>query len=191
MPRNRHDDRFSDESLEFEFDDDGRRDAMSETVELTGGAPARPVPPRRDPTRRLALLIAAAVALGVASFLIVSAVRGDGESSPVAVPEPQTAQAATSAAGTAQTATTAPATTAAGSVVEALVPVSPEDEGEEVRALQEALAAVGFSAGEADGVYGDATVAAVATFQRSVGLVEDGVAGAETIAALNEALGSG
>ena len=71
------------------------------------------------------------------------------------------------------------------------MPVSPEDEGEEVRALQEALATAGFSAGEADGVYGDATVAAVAAFQRSAGLAEDGVAGAETIAALNEALGLG
>ena len=42
-----------------------------------------------------------------------------------------------------------------------------------------------------DGVYGDATVAAVAAFQRSAGLVEDGIAGAETIAALDAVLAGG
>lgn len=205
MTRNRHDDRFSDELPEFEFEfgdgDRGRRDAMSETVELTRSAPVRPAPPRRGPTRRLALLFAGAVALGIASFLIVNAVRGDDEGAPAAAPEQQTVQTVTSAAATTQSAAstpgataptpTAPATTAAGPVADALVPVSPEDEGEAVRALQEALAAVGFSAGEVDGVYGAATVAAVAAFQRSTGLVEDGVAGAQTIAALNAALGSG
>jgi hypothetical protein len=187
---NRDDDRFANESPEFEFDEGGRRDPMSETVELARGSVASPPPARRGPTRRLVLLIAGGVALGVVVFIIVSSVRGDGEGAPVAAQGPQTAQAATSAADTAQTTTSAPETTAAAPVG-TLVPVTPEDEGDEVRALQEALAAAGFSAGEADGVYGDATVAAVAAFQRSVGLAEDGVAGAETIAALTEALGSG
>ena len=164
---------------------------MSETVELARGALATSAPGRRGSTRRLALLIAGGVALGVASFVIVSAVRGDGEGSPASAPAPQTAQTATSAADTPQATTSAPATTAAAPVVGALVPLTPEDEGEEVRRLQEALAVVGFSPGEADGVYGDATVAAVAAFQRSVGLAEDGIAGAETIAALTEALESG
>ncbi|MCC6222092.1 MAG: peptidoglycan-binding protein [Thermoleophilia bacterium] len=195
MTRNRDDDRSANESFEFDFDDGPRHDPLSETVELARGARTGPPPARRGPTRRLALLIAGAVACGVSAFLIVSAVRDNGESSPAAAPEPQTLQAATSAAvtteGTTPTTTTAPATTAAAPVVETLVPVKPEDEGEDVRALQEALAAAGFSAGEADGVYGDATVAAVAAFQRSAGLVEDGIAGAETIAALEAALEGG
>jgi peptidoglycan hydrolase-like protein with peptidoglycan-binding domain len=188
---NRDDDRFANESPEFEFDEGGRGDPMSETVELARGSVASRPPARRGPTGRLALLIAGGVALGVVVFVIVSSVRGDGEGAPAAASGPQTAQAATSAADTGQTATSAPETTAAAPVEGALVPVAPDDEGDDVRALQEALAAAGFSAGEADGVYGDATVAAVAAFQRSVGLAEDGVAGAETIAALTEALGSG
>lgn len=193
MTWNRDDDRFANESFEFDFDDGPGRDPMSETVELGRGAGTSPPPARRGPTRRLALLLAGGVALGVAAFLIVSAVRGDGEGegAPATAAEPQTLPAATSAAGTTQAVTNPPATTAAVPAVPALVPVEPEDEGEEVRALQEALAAAGFSPGEADGVYGAATVAAVAGFQRSVGLTEDGVAGVETIAALNAALESG
>lgn len=192
MTRNRDDDHFADESLEFDFADGGGREPLSETVELARGAVARPPPARRGSSRRLALLVAGAVALGVVSFVIVSAVRGDGDDPPAsAATAPQTAEVATSAAAPTQTTTGAPATTAAAQVAPALVPAGPEDEGEGVRALQEALAAVGFSAGEADGIYGAATVAAVAAFQRSVALAEDGIAGAATIAALNEALGSG
>jgi hypothetical protein len=190
---NRHDDGVENGPLEFEFGDGGGRDSMSETVELARGGVAAPATrgPSNSPTRGLALLVVGAVALGVASFAIVSAVRGDGESSPPAAPATQTAQGATSPAGTTQTTTGAAATTPASPAVEALVPVAPEDEGEDVRRLQEALAALGFSVGEADGVYGAATVAAVAAFQRSAGLGEDGIAGAETIAALNAALAGG
>ena len=191
VTRNRHDDRFTDESLEFEFDGGDRHDPLSETVELAHGRPAAPTPARRGPTGRLAVLIAGAIAIGVASFVIVSAVRGDGEGSQATDPAPQTVQPATTAAGATQAATSAPATTASSADVEVLVPLAPEDEGEDVRRLQEALATLGFSAGEADGVYGDATIAAVAAFQRSIGLAEDGIAGEETIAALNAALASG
>jgi len=59
--------------------------------------------------------------------------------------------------------------------------------GDEVRALQEKLIALGYLSGSADGVYGNDTVAAVKDFQRSQGLTADGVAGASTLSALTEA----
>ena len=58
------------------------------------------------------------------------------------------------------------------------------DTGEEVRALQEALRARGFPPGAIDGIFGAGTEAALVAFQRSEGLVPDGVAGARTFAAL-------
>ena len=189
MTRDHQDDLFDTESLEFEFDARPEREPVSETVELSRSALAPRAPARRLRARSLALLVGGAVAVGLISFGIVSAVRGDG--STAASPPAQTAPPSTSVATTAQ-GTTAPATTAASPATGAeLVPVAPGDEGEDVRRLQEALATLGFDPGEADGVYGDATVAAVAAFQASVGLAEDGIAGPETTAALNEALARG
>ena len=59
--------------------------------------------------------------------------------------------------------------------------------GEAVKDLQEALAALGFSVGEIDGVFGDATERAVRDFQASVGIDVDGVAGPVTWLNIDEA----
>jgi putative chitinase len=56
--------------------------------------------------------------------------------------------------------------------------------GDDVVQLQQALAAHNFSPGEADGQFGPATSAAVMAFQKSSGLLADGVAGPRTLAAL-------
>lgn len=53
-----------------------------------------------------------------------------------------------------------------------------------VRRIQEALVAKGFIPGEVDGIWGRRTIAAVKSFQQSVGLVVDGVVGPKTSAAL-------
>jgi hypothetical protein len=64
----------------------------------------------------------------------------------------------------------------------------PGDEGERVVALQRALATLGHDPGEPDGVYGPATTEAVRSFQTAGGLPADGIAGPNTLNALNEAL---
>lgn len=61
-------------------------------------------------------------------------------------------------------------------------------EGPEVRSLQVALSALGFDTGATDGLFGPATKRAVMDFQRTHRVNADGVVGAETIEAINEAL---
>ena len=56
--------------------------------------------------------------------------------------------------------------------------------GPQVSALQERLQQRGFGPGEINGQFCAATQAAVEAFQRSVGLQSDGVAGPNTVAAL-------
>jgi putative chitinase len=56
--------------------------------------------------------------------------------------------------------------------------------GPEVAALQDALRARGFNPGNARGTFDDATEAAVLAFQRSAGLLADGIVGNRTATAL-------
>ena len=56
--------------------------------------------------------------------------------------------------------------------------------GDDVRQLQERLLELGYDLGRADGIFGRRTAAALASFQREVGLVADGVCGPLTVAAL-------
>ncbi|HJX06768.1 MAG TPA: peptidoglycan-binding protein [Actinomycetota bacterium] len=56
--------------------------------------------------------------------------------------------------------------------------------GDDVRALQRKLDALGFDPGKQDGMYGPETEAAVRDFQRNVGDDPDGVAGLHTLATL-------
>lgn len=63
------------------------------------------------------------------------------------------------------------------------------DRGDEVRLLQQAIEAHGFSPGTIDGIFGAGTEAAVLAFQQSEGLTVDGIVGPETAAALGSAAG--
>jgi N-acetylmuramoyl-L-alanine amidase len=57
--------------------------------------------------------------------------------------------------------------------------------GDDVRQLQERLLELGYDLGRADGIFGRRTAAALANFQREVGLVADGVCGPLTMGALH------
>jgi N-acetylmuramoyl-L-alanine amidase len=58
---------------------------------------------------------------------------------------------------------------------------SPMFRGDDVGALQEQLAALGFDPGRVDSIFGPDTRSAVVDFQSNTGLVADGIAGAETV----------
>jgi len=58
------------------------------------------------------------------------------------------------------------------------------DTGSDVHELQAALLAHGFNPGDLDSVYGQGTVAAVMAFQKSSGMLADGIAGPRTLTAL-------
>jgi hypothetical protein len=66
--------------------------------------------------------------------------------------------------------------------------LTPGDTGDQVKVLQRALAALGYSVGTVDGDYGPATQIAVEKFQVAKGLAEDGVVGEQTLSALQKAL---
>jgi len=56
--------------------------------------------------------------------------------------------------------------------------------GHDVRVLQEALGALGFSTGNVDGIFGAYTERAVRDFQSNVGLPPDGIVGPDSVQAL-------
>jgi peptidoglycan L-alanyl-D-glutamate endopeptidase CwlK len=62
--------------------------------------------------------------------------------------------------------------------------LSPGTRGRDVSILQDRLGTVGFNPGATDGVFGPATEAAVIAFQRSEGLLADGIVGSRTALAL-------
>jgi hypothetical protein len=102
-----------------------------------------------------------------------------------------TAPAPTVSTPTVQTVTTTATTTQTSTppaVQAPAAPLQPGDTGTQVKDLQKALAAAGFSPGTPDGDYGPATQTAVEKFQVAKGLAEDGVYGPATQAALQKAL---
>ena len=62
------------------------------------------------------------------------------------------------------------------------------DTGSEVKYLQESLIKLGYNAGTIDGIFGSKTETAVKLFQKSQGLVVDGIVGNNTWAAIDKAL---
>jgi Putative peptidoglycan binding domain len=146
---------------------------------------AEPAPPRGSPVARARALAtnwaALAVGLGALALLLIglaaAGVFSGGGSHTVAPPTtvPTTASTATQAPATAPS---APATT-----------LKPGDKGVQVKALQRALASLGYESGKIDGQYGPGTQKALAAFQKAHGLTADGILGPKTLAALGNALG--
>ena len=65
------------------------------------------------------------------------------------------------------------------------------NKGDRVKTLQQSLITLGYLSGKADGVFGKQTQKAVKSFQRSMKLTSDGVAGKKTLIAIQSALASG
>jgi hypothetical protein len=134
--------------------------------------------------RRLVAAGATAVVLLLLLGLAVAGVFSGGTST--------SAPTATRAATTASTSTTEstavanPASTAGPTTT-----LKPGATGVQVRALQRALAHLGYSPGKIDGRFGPATEKALATFQGASKLSPDGILGAKSLAALRKALRKG
>jgi hypothetical protein len=172
-----------DEVVEDWFEDVGEpggfRDPDAETWLEEPDEPAGP----RD-RRPLILVLAVAVVLVLAGVGIARLVSGDGDEDATPTTTAPTVATETETATTAET-ETAPAVT---STVPEDVTLKSGDSGDEVKRLQEALASLGYDVGEADGVFGAATEEAVKKFQADSGIGADGVAGPQTLTAINEAL---
>ena len=126
----------------------------------------------------------AIIALSViAIFLAILAAAGVFSSGKAAAPPVSTPTVPPPAKTTTSTQTNTTPTVAAPSVT-----LKPGDTGEQVKTLQKALAALGFSPGTPDGDYGPATQVAVEKFQVAKELAEDGVVGPATLTALQKAL---
>ena len=172
-----------DEVIEDWFDDVGEpggfRDPDAETWLEEPDEPSGP----RD-RRPLIVALAAAVVLILLGVGIARLVSGDGDEENAPTTTVRTTVAETEPTTTAET-ETAPAVT---STVPEDVTLKNGDSGDEVKALQEALAALGYDVGEPDGAFGATTEEAVKQFQADSGIEADGVAGPQTLTAINEAL---
>jgi hypothetical protein len=130
--------------------------------------------------------VAIAAGAVLIAFAVVGAlVLGGAFSSPKPRPAattPPIASTPTTTASTTQSpgATVSPPTTT----------LKPGDKGTQVKALQRALAHLGYPAGKVDGIYGAVTKSAVARFQSAGKLKADGICGPLTLAALVRALRS-
>jgi peptidoglycan hydrolase-like protein with peptidoglycan-binding domain len=145
--------------------------------------------------RRRRMTALAALGLVFALAIIVPLVVFDDGGSPVAQTTPLTTSPPTTPTTTTTerpATTTTQTTPAQGAALRITLPDSGSlrrgDRGDEVEKLQRALAALGFAAGEPDGVFGQVTQAAVVDFQQSNNLDPDGVVGPDTVRLLNTAL---
>ena len=131
---------------------------------------------------RLWLALAAVVALIVIGLYVGGVF--DGTKHPAAPPTTPAAQTPTTGASTK---TTPKVTKKAAHLVLPTQALKSGDSGVQVKRLQQALAAVGYSPGKIDGHYGPATKRALAKFQKAKKLTADGIFGPKTLAALTSA----
>jgi len=183
-------------------DDDWFRDPFMEPDEPTSEVvweddDYEPPPPSGPPGlgERQAVVVLAVVAIVVVIALAILLVRAfggsDGGSATTTAPTTatETVSTSTTSTETGSTTTTPTDTTPSASAVPTGETIRPGATGASVEALQLALTELGYEPGAADGNYGNATAQAVTAFQAAEGLKEDGIAGPETIAAINTALG--
>jgi hypothetical protein len=152
-------------------------------------------PTPEETFQRRRMLALAAIVVGVVIAIVVAVVAsGGGGGSPSAVPT--TVEETTPATPTTtptNASTTAPTTTASPSLrvtIPAGGNLSAGDSGSQVLTLQKALKQLGLDVGTPDGKFGQKTQDAVKAFQTAHNLTPDGVVGADTEQAINDALAS-
>lgn len=127
------------------------------------------------------------VFLGICLFLVVVALGGSRDRVPLAVIRPATALAGpmpdVSASFVGNAEDTEPTATSETCSLSG-VPLGYGSFGDDVFCLQDTLAETGHLDGPVDGLFGEATVRAVTTFQASQGLRADGIVGRPTGSAL-------
>jgi hypothetical protein len=144
-----------------------------------------PRPPRRRAVqpalrradRRVVALVAAAALVLIIILAVTLGGDGDGDDAAQTAPTLTPTESATETATVEEPSLQVPEGDA----------LTAGDSGRRVRRLQRALASLGYEV-TPDGEYGPATAEAVSAFQEDADLDVDGVAGAQTIAAINEAL---
>jgi len=119
----------------------------------------------------------------VATFQNSKELTADGVFGPATLAALQQALSAAGASGT-----TSGTTGGTTSVQPPSTTLKPGDTGAQVKLLQQALKALGYTIGTIDGQYGAGTKAAVQAFQNAQGLAADGVVGPKTLAALQQVL---
>ena len=125
------------------------------------------------PWRRIAIVAAALIVILVAGLAAAGVFNSSSKPRSLDTNPPPTVTTPTTTAATSKSAAALPTATS-----------KPGDSGAQVRALQRALKSLGYSVGTVDGQYGPATKTAVAAFQHTAGLTEDGVFGPKTLDAL-------
>ena len=115
--------------------------------------------------------------IGLAAGGVFSSSNNTTTPPPIVSPTTSTPAQTTQTPPAATSPTPAPTTT-----------LSPGASGPQVKVLQHALIALGYSPGKVDGVYGPSTKQAVTEFQKASGLTQDGVVGPKTLAALKQVL---
>jgi len=130
------------------------------------------------PWRRISVVVGAAVVVLVAGLAAGGVFSGSSTPSTPPITSVSVSTPTTTPAKTSPAASALPTST-----------LKPGATGAQVRALQRALKALGYSVGTVDGQYGPATKTAVASFQHAAGLAEDGVFGPKTLNALIQRAG--
>jgi hypothetical protein len=125
------------------------------------------------PWRRIAIVAGALIVILVAGLAAAGVFTSSSKPRALDTNPPPTVPTSTTTAAKQHTAAALPTATS-----------KPGDTGAQVRALQRALKSLGYSVGTVDGQYGPATKTAVAAFQHTAGLTEDGVFGPKTLDAL-------
>lgn len=145
----------------------------------TGGDEVAPGPGRLNlASPALWLAVAAVVVLVVAGLWV----GGVFSSSKHHAPTVSTPVVSTPPSSTPVTKT--PTTSKTPKVTLPTLALKPGDTGLQVKHLQQALAALGYSSGKADGRFGPATKRALEKFQKAKKLTVDGVLGPKTLSTL-------